>query len=108
MIKCFFYIQYRIFIKCGTDVLANGYYIFSMPTVSVKLGADEYQTLLAEAERRGASQSAVLREGLRNISKAHAQDSLADRMRDLIGSANGPEDLSLNEEYLGQYGSDHS
>ena len=76
-----------------------------MPTVTIKLGGEDYQLLKAEAERRGTTQSEVLREGLRRVTSGRESDSIADRMRDLVGSIEGPEDLSSNPQHLKDYGS---
>lgn len=75
-----------------------------MPVVSVKLDSEEFQRLKAEASRLGISQSEILRKGLKTVMKKNAKTSLADRMRDLIGKVNAPEDLSTNPAYLKDYG----
>lgn len=75
-----------------------------MPVVSVKLDAGEFQRLKAEASRLGVSQSEILRQGLKSVTEEKTKSSLADRMRDLIGKVNAPEDLSTNPAYLKDYG----
>jgi predicted DNA-binding protein len=75
-----------------------------MPTVTLKLPSEEFQRLETEAKKRGTSKSAVLRQALRASFQKNASESIADRMRDLIGASEGPEDLSTNSDYLEAYG----
>jgi len=73
--------------------------------LSLKLPDDLAQELSAQAESRGTTKSEVLREALVEFlgHAPHAdKGSFLDRAGDLVGSLEGPEDLSY--KYLDNYG----
>ena len=73
-----------------------------MTTVSLKVPAVLEQRLARLARSRGASRSAVIREALErllNEASAHPDSCLA-LASDLIGSVEGPADLSHNKKHL--------
>jgi Arc/MetJ-type ribon-helix-helix transcriptional regulator len=74
-----------------------------MKTMSLKLPADLRAWVAAEARRCQASQSEVIRQSLERVRKKPAADgflSCADLAGDLVGSLEGPRDLSTNKSYL--------
>ncbi|MGE0683412.1 MAG: hypothetical protein AB7P69_21240 [Candidatus Binatia bacterium] len=75
-----------------------------MRTISLKFPAHLENLVEAEAKRRRVSKSAVVRacveEVLLKHPKAKQQLTCADLMGDLIGSLEGPSDLSTNKRYL--------
>ena len=74
-----------------------------MPIVTVKLPEAFHRRLMAEATRRRMSKSAVLREAFANRA-ATEPGSLAERAAHLIGSIDGPGDLSRKSKALIGYG----
>jgi predicted DNA-binding protein len=77
-----------------------------VPTVSLKVPAALEQRLARLAKSRGASRSAVIREALErllNEASAHPDSCLA-LASDLIGSVEGPADLSHNKKHLEGFG----
>ncbi len=71
--------------------------------MSLKLPADLRLWVAAEARRRQASESEVVRNSLQQARKQSAVTgdvSCADLAGDLIGSLRGPRDLSTNKAYL--------
>jgi hypothetical protein len=74
-----------------------------MPTVTVSLTQDLHRRLAAEAARRRVSKSAVLRDAFTKQSGA-AKGTLAERAKHLIGSVDGPGDLSRKSKPLAGYG----
>ena len=77
-----------------------------MTTVSLKVPAALEQRLARLAKSRGASRSAVIREALErllNEASAHPDSCLA-LASDLIGSVEGPADLSHNKKHLEGFG----
>ena len=77
-----------------------------MTTVSLKVPAVLEQRLARLAKSRGASRSAVIREALErllNEASAHPDSCLA-LASDLIGSVEGPADLSHNRKLLDGFG----
>ena len=89
----------------GIAVLEFWYHLLGMPAVTIKLSGEDYQLLKAEAERRGTTQSELLRDGLRRVTSERESNSIADRMQDIVGSINGPVDLAANKDHLKNYGS---
>ncbi len=74
-----------------------------MRTVTVKMSDEAFARLEGEARRLNLSKAALLRESLqRNLD--NRPRSLADKMADLIGSVDGPADLSTNPDYMRDYG----
>ena len=88
----------------GIAVPPEEEYCLSMPTVTLKLQPDEYLLLEQEARRRGITKSAIMRDALKHAVRRDSQCSIADQMRDLIGSAEGPADFASNPKYLQGYG----
>jgi hypothetical protein len=74
-----------------------------METISVKLPAALRQRLAAEARRRNVTQSTLVRESLEQVLFADASKrgelTCADLAGELIGSVQGPSDLSTNKRY---------
>lgn len=73
--------------------------------MSLKLPTDLRAWVAAEAQRREASQSDVVRRALEQARKgsvAKRSLSCADLAGDLVGSMEGPPDLSTNKAYLKQ------
>ena len=81
-----------------------------MPTrshiLTVRLSAAERRRLLALAERQGVDEEEAARRAIATASPAEAPEpdgpSVADLMGDLIGSVEGPTDLS--KAYMNGYG----
>lgn len=74
-----------------------------MKTITVKVTDEQYACLTAAAKARAVSRSAVVRDTIDAVSSGH-QSSLLERMEDIVGSAEGPADLSTNKKYLKNYG----
>lgn len=89
----------------GIARLELWYYRVLVPTITIKLGGEDYQLLKAEVERRGTTQSEVLREGLRRVTSESNSNSIANRMQDIVGSVEGPVDLGANKDHFNDYGS---
>jgi predicted transcriptional regulator len=75
-----------------------------MRTVSVKLPERLDCRLTAIAKRRGTSRSQVLREALEALFAREPQPTVSELAADLIGSIEGPADLSTNPKYMARYG----
>jgi hypothetical protein len=75
-----------------------------MPTVTIKLSVAEHTRLKAEAARRRTTKSAVLREAFARRDPAAPVGSLYERAKHLIGSINGPGNLSARSKTLEGYG----
>lgn len=75
-----------------------------MPTVTIKLSPAEHARLKAEATRRRTTKSAVLREAFAQRQSAAPAGSLYERAKHLIGSINGPGNLSARSKTLVGYG----
>jgi hypothetical protein len=75
-----------------------------MPTVSVKMPKSLHERLKIEAARRRISKSAVLREAFLQGSNRLPQGSLYERAKHLIGSIDGPGNLSARSKKLEGYG----
>jgi hypothetical protein len=74
-----------------------------MPTVTVKVSEALHRRLAAEAARRRVSKSAVLRDAFTKQAGS-TKGTLAERARHLIGSIDGPGDLSRKSKTLEGYG----
>lgn len=78
-----------------------------MKTLSLKIPETLEGDLAAVAEERGVSKSEVVREALvehlRTVRPAARGSALA-MVEDLVGSVEGPEDLSSNPAYLDDLG----
>jgi hypothetical protein len=79
----------------------------TMPVVTVKVSEALNRRLASEAERRRISKSAVLREAFTKYAGA-TKGTLAERARHLIGSIDGPGDLSQKSKTLAGYGRSRS
>ena len=78
-----------------------------MKTISVKVPEDLDLKLTAVAAKRRESKSALIREALDHLVKSSetiTPNSCLDLARDLIGSVEGPSDLSYNKKHLKGYG----
>ena len=78
-----------------------------MKTISVKIPEELDLKLTAVAARRHESKSALIRAALDQVvesSETATPNSCLDLARDLIGTAEGPSDLSHNKKYLKGYG----
>ena len=77
-----------------------------MITTSLKVPEPLAAEIAAVARRRGISKSALIREAVRTfLSTEQAEPrSALDRMHDLVGAFEGPEDLSTNPEYMKGFG----
>lgn len=79
-----------------------------MKTLSVKVPEALDLKLTAVAARRRESKSALIRAALDQIVKSNetvTPNSCLDLAKDLIGSVEGPPDLSHNKKHLKGYGS---
>jgi Arc/MetJ-type ribon-helix-helix transcriptional regulator len=74
-----------------------------MRTVSFKLPADLDQALTELARRRRSSRSAVVREALERLAVSQPR-SVTALAGDLVGSVEGPGDLSTNRKYMAGFG----
>jgi Arc/MetJ-type ribon-helix-helix transcriptional regulator len=78
-----------------------------MKTISVKIPEELDLKLTAVAARRRESKSALIRAALDQVvesSETVTSNSCLDLAKDLIGTAEGPSDLSHNKKYLKGYG----
>ena len=76
-----------------------------MHTITVKLPKPLYQKLEAEARRRKTSTSNVLVEAFARSQKdGNGSLSPYEQVKDLIGSIEGPGDLSTNPKHMKGYG----
>lgn len=75
-----------------------------MATISLKLRPTLLHELESEAATQGVSKSEVVRqcleEGLRKRRSRKKRPSCLDLIADLVGTVNGPADLSSNPRYL--------
>lgn len=72
-------------------------------TISLKLPGPLHDALNALARRRKSSRSALVREALHAVTRAK-QPSVTAAAGDLVGSLDGPADLSTNSKQLRGYG----
>jgi Arc/MetJ-type ribon-helix-helix transcriptional regulator len=78
-----------------------------MKTLTVKVPEDLDLKLTAVAAKRRESKSALIRAALDHIvksSESNTPNSCLDLAKDLIGSVEGPSDLSYNSKHLRGYG----
>lgn len=78
-----------------------------MKTLSLKIPDTLEGDLVAFAEERGVSKSEVVREALMRLMRTErpaARGSALAMVEDLVGSVEGPEDLSTNPAYLDDFG----
>ena len=78
-----------------------------MNTVSLKLPDALHKRLEETASRSGRSKSAILREALEHYldrTEPAAKGSVYDLLRDVVGSVEGPSDLSTNARHLEDLG----
>ncbi|MCP4626133.1 MAG: ribbon-helix-helix protein, CopG family [bacterium] len=78
-----------------------------MKTISVKVPEDLDLKLTAVAAKRRESKSAIIRAALDHLvktSEANTPSSCLDLAKDLIGSVEGPTDLSYNSKHSKGYG----
>ena len=78
-----------------------------MKVLTVKVPEELDLKLTAVAARRRESKSALIRAALNHIvksSEAITPNSCLDLAKDLIGSVEGPADLSYNKKHLKGYG----
>jgi hypothetical protein len=78
-----------------------------MPIVTVKIPPAMHARLVREAQRRRTSKSAILREAFSKQSGG-TKGTLAEKARHLIGSLDGPGDLSRKSKALPGYGRSRS
>jgi hypothetical protein len=78
-----------------------------MKTLSVKVSDDLNLKLAAVAAKRKENKSNLIREAIEtivNANEAITPNSCLDLAKDLIGSVEGPPDISYNNKYLKGYG----
>jgi predicted DNA-binding protein len=78
-----------------------------MRMISLKLPPALFEKLAAEAERTGKSKSAILRDALEAYldgANGGPGPSCYDLAKDLLGSVEGPSDLSYNQKHLEGFG----
>ncbi len=78
-----------------------------MRALSLKIPEMLYGNLKALAESRGVSKSELVREALRQLFERQpvvVRGSALSMLEDLVGSVDGPEDLSSNKTYLDDLG----
>lgn len=74
-----------------------------MRTISLKLPPELDRRLTRLAEQRGSTRSAVIREALEAFANG-TSGSVTSLAGDLVGSLDGPRDLSTSAKYLEGYG----
>ena len=78
-----------------------------MKTLTVKVPEDLNLKLAAAAAKRGESKSDLIRtalESIVNANEAIIPNSCLDLAKDIVGSVEGPSDLSHNKKHLKGYG----
>ena len=78
-----------------------------MKTLTVKVPEDLDLKLAAAAAKRGESKSDLIRtalESIVNTNEAIMPNSCLDLAKDIVGSVEGPSDLSHNKKHLKGYG----
>lgn len=92
---------------CDSEVFLGKRNPLAMKAISFKLPPALYQNLTAEARERGVSKSALIRQALQRLLDEPGSGrplSALSLAGDLVGSIEGPEDLSVNDEYLNDFG----
>lgn len=74
-----------------------------MRTVSLKLPAELDEALTELSARRRTTRSALLREALERLTREERK-SVGELASDLIGSLEGPKDLSFSPKYMKGFG----
>lgn len=81
-----------------------------MNTISLKMPGPLAADLAEMAQRKGLSKSALIREALEaylqtaQTDGAERAESALSQVADLAGILSGPEDLSVNKDYLRNFG----
>lgn len=78
-----------------------------MEILTVKVPAKLQKRLKAAANKRKTTQETIIREALElylKQDKVKVAGSILDLTRDLVGSCEGPEDLSTNKKYMEGFG----
>ena len=78
-----------------------------MKTISLKVPEPLVANLAEMAQRKGVSKSALIRDALEaylQTDGAERAESALSRVADLAGTLSGPEDLSVNKDYLRNFG----
>ena len=78
-----------------------------MKTLSLKLPETLYGDLTSLAEHKGVSKSALVREALTELfrrQRAPSRGSALALLEDIVGSVEGPEDLSSSKSHLEDLG----
>ena len=78
-----------------------------MKTISLKVPAPLAADLAKMAQRKGVSKSALIRDALEAYLQANGAEraeSALSQVADLAGILSGPEDLSVNKDYLRNFG----
>jgi hypothetical protein len=78
-----------------------------MKTLTVKVPEDLALKLAAAAAKRGESKSDLIRTALESIVNTNEEiipNSCLDLAKDIVGSVEGPSDLSHNKKHLKGYG----
>ncbi|MGA9525862.1 MAG: ribbon-helix-helix domain-containing protein [Myxococcaceae bacterium] len=74
-----------------------------MKTLTVKVPARLAAKVGRLAKQRGTTRSAVIREAIEHFDDA-PEESIIDRAGDLVGSLEGPGDLSWNPKHMKGFG----
>lgn len=90
--------------RCITSLTL--WYYRPMRTISLKLPDEVDAKLEAQARRTGRTKSAITREALSRFLEEDVATGVSclDLVRDLVGTARGPGDLSSNKKFLRGYG----
>jgi len=78
-----------------------------MRIISLKISEDLKNRLKTLAEKQNTSPSEIIRKAVEKHLSSHSakiKGSFMDRAEDIIGSVEGPEDLSTNKKYRKGYG----
>ena len=77
-----------------------------MTTITCKVPEALNAKIVAQAKRRRVSKSAIVREALEKVVAGDKRKPVRaiDLVRDLVGSVDGPSDLSTNPKYMEGFG----
>ncbi len=78
-----------------------------MVGISLKMPESLAARIAAVADRRGLSKSALIREAVKRFlseDEAEHPGSALSLVSDLVGTCEGPEDLSINKRYMDGFG----
>ena len=75
-----------------------------MHTISLKMPEPLAIRLEDAARKKGVSKSALIRDALEVYLQADRAESALSQVADLAGILSGPEDLSVNKDYLRNFG----